>query len=289
MRFSSASLFPLAVLALGLGLQCSSGARLVQQHPNTTPQVNNTSDWYQAFKELDRNINCEREKHEPFRIFDQRFKSAKYNKMDQDVSLKSADNPLSLTDLELAALHGWTTGDYMFVNDIARGMNESTFDVFNFRAKGYKNKCTLTKDQVQPYVEILSDALAKLKGYNGTLWRGSSRPVGQDEIMELPGFSAFSLSMDSALGFIVDSACKSRSVKKTLFKVEKSSGGKSMMSFSTSMDEGEVLFDRNTRFRIVHRTVDKAATAKLKFVLGQCKRDSAAVAIEVVHLVELEG
>ncbi|CAJ1341970.1 unnamed protein product [Effrenium voratum] len=122
---------------------------------------------------------------------------------------------LGLSEQEVSAVLGWTTGDYRLINPIARGQEEVEFEDY---PQGVKSKCRLHRAEVLPYVQGLGRALEKLPPASAArLYRGHRRAVElpPGAVLKMPGFTSVSYDMDSALQFATQ-ANQGRSVKRSL-------------------------------------------------------------------------
>lgn len=163
---------------------------------------------------------------------------------------------LGLTDHETAAVFGWTTGDYRLVNPIARGLQTVEFDDFPFLPNEMINaRCRLSREDVVPYVCVLSSALSKLPALppRQRLWRGHRRRMGRAEVgsvIKMGGFTSVTRDRENALDFAAKSN-EGRSDKRTLLGILEHSGGRCVSKLSARPDEMEVLFPRGATFEVV--------------------------------------
>lgn len=190
---------------------------------------------------------------------------------------------------EAAAITGWTSGDFKFVNPIARGEAEVEFDTVDLGVSGFKARCRLARQEVMPYVAVVSWALSRLPTHRGgRLWRGHRRPI--DEPFGAPvtfdGFTSFTVSREQALDFVRDREL-GRSPRRTLVVIDAHRSARYIADLSVRRWEGEVLFPLGTRFRVSGRgpspedeRVVGEALAELSAGVGSEAR------IDVVHLVE---
>lgn len=130
-----------------------------------------------------------------------------------------------LSDIELLAIRFYTGDDYRIINTALRG------DI------------QLAKD-LSSYLAVLDRALLKLPPFHGYALRGTN----------LPADVAKSYTLD---GVVSDQAYLSASIQmnypgKYQFKIY-SSSGRLIDPISQNKGEGEVLFPRNTHFRILKR------------------------------------
>lgn len=128
-----------------------------------------------------------------------------------------------LTDLELLAIRLYTGEDYKTINSALRSKQVS-------------------RGVIQYYVQTLDSALSKLPDYKGVVLRGSNLPVAVEK--------------DYVEGNIVSDLAymsTSKTIKyngKYQFKIH-SQSGKYVDAISHNKGEEEVLFARNTKFKIL--------------------------------------
>lgn len=86
-------------------------------------------------------------------------------------SIMEVGRGMGLTQHEVAAVLGWTTGDFRLINPIARGQEEVEFEDF---PRGQRTMCRLSRVDVMPYVQVLHGAVQKLPALSSTqpLYRG---------------------------------------------------------------------------------------------------------------------
>lgn len=89
-------------------------------------------------------------------------------------SIMEVGRGMGLTQHEVAAVLGWTTGDFRLINPIARGQEEVEFEDF---PRGQRTMCRLSRVDVMPYVQVLHGAVQKLPALSSTqpLYRGHRR------------------------------------------------------------------------------------------------------------------
>ena len=151
-----------------------------------------------------------------------------------------------LTNHETAALFGWTTGDYRLLNPIARGQDRVQFEDYPYLPQKFtKVTFTLTKEEVQPYIEIFQSALSKLPSDGQVVWRGHKRPLPKEigSTVCLEGFASATLDRDSALEFCVKTdgnKITELNRKRTLICILSSTRGKSISKFSARPEELEI-------------------------------------------------
>jgi len=202
---------------------------------------------------------------------------------------------MGITDHETAAIFGWTTGDYRLLNPIARGDDKVEFDEYPFLpTKLAKVTFQLTREEVMPYVRVLSSALSKLSALSShkmRLWRGHRRlirPSKVGSIVVMKGFTSVTRDRENALEFAVKSN-EGRSNKRTLIGILEHSNARALSKLSARPNEMEVLFPMNTAFEVVDppgrtsddlRAVQRAAESMQKEVPG--------AEIEVVYVREVD-
>jgi len=172
-----------------------------------------------------------------------------------------------LSEHEIAALYGWTTGDYRLVNPIARGHDVATFTEYPFLREGDMSQVqfVLDKSDVWPYVQLLQSALSKIKEPPPRcVWRGikrdllkssSSTSVGSTvgDTLTLPGFTSTTMDRDNALEFCTKpdtASSNSTPMKRTLLCILKPQSGTCISRLSARPQEMEVLFPPNCQFQI---------------------------------------
>ncbi|KAL3931054.1 MAG: hypothetical protein SGBAC_011485 [Bacillariaceae sp.] len=204
-----------------------------------------------------------------------------------------------LTDHEIAALFGYTTGDYRFVNPIARGQGTVEFDDYPWLPQDFsKIKFVLTRDEVRPCVHMLSAALSKLQQSNNSslqrAWRGHKRPLpnrtGQRFVLE--GFGSATLDRDTALEFCIktDGEVTKQNAKRTLIGIVQSTGGTSISKFSARPQEMEVLFPPNTAFEVVDPPSEDSSeedTRAVKDAVEKLQKNAPDATIELLYVKEV--
>ena len=199
-----------------------------------------------------------------------------------------------LTDHETAAIFGWTTGDYRLLNPIARGQDAVEFDEYPFLpTKLTKVKCKLTREEVMPYVHVLSTALSKMPALSSQkmrLWRGHRRlirPSKVGSIIAMRGFTSVTRDREKALEFATKSN-EGRSSKRTLVGILEHSNARALSKISARSDEVELLFPLETTFEVVDppeeasddlRAVQRAAESM--------RADQPDAEIELVYVREV--
>lgn len=237
----------------------------------------------EAFERLDKWRGCERNIGQHL-VCKENIKRAKYSGFPSSLELAEQ---AGLTQQEAAALFGWSTGDFRFVNQVARGAPEAVFDDY---PQGQKATCRLSRAEVEPYVAMVSTALRKLPAEcPQRLWRGHRRPLSTDlaAIVTLDGFASFAQDRDEALKF-VKQANAGTSSQRTVLVVESHHSGRSISRFSARRQEAEVLFPLGCRFRVVEpppEAADQDAGA-VEAALAELRTALPDATIDVVHLQE---
>ena len=167
---------------------------------------------------------------------------------------------LGLSDHETCALFGWTTGDYRFINPIARDANANAveFDEYPLLPENTaKVKCRLTRDDVLPYIRVMQSALSKLpplQERQQRLWRGHKRSFPNhrpgSKMISLQGFISTTRDREKALEFATKSN-EGRSQRRTLLCILQHHNAKCISKLSARRQEGEVLFSPGTVLEVV--------------------------------------
>ncbi|CAB9504596.1 expressed unknown protein [Seminavis robusta] len=199
-----------------------------------------------------------------------------------------------LTDHEVAALYGWTTGDYRMVNPIARGLEIVEFEDYPLLPQDLsKVTFTLTKEDVLPYIQILKAALSKLPSDGQRVWRGHKRPlprnVGSTFVLE--GFASATLDRDNALEFCTQVAADgSNQNQRTLICMLSSQSGKSISKFSARPEEMEVIFLPDTKFEVVDAPTSSENDQKaVKHALEGLREKLPEATIHLLYVKEVEA
>ncbi|CAE7253768.1 unnamed protein product [Symbiodinium microadriaticum] len=202
-------------------------------------------------------------------------------------SIMEVGRGMGLTQHEVAAVLGWTTGDFRLINPIARGQEEVEFEDF---PRGQRTMCRLSRVDVMPYVQVLHGAVQKLPALSSTqpLYRGHRRevalPVGS--VVLLPGFTSTSYDMDGAVAF-AKQANQGRSAKRTLLVIQESFSGRLIAKLSARKYEAEVLFPIDTTFKVVETSTSPATEAAAN-ATEELRRSMSEAEIRVVCLCEVE-
>lgn len=200
-----------------------------------------------------------------------------------------------LSDHEVAVLFGWTTGDYRFVNPIARGSETTEFTDYPFLPHQMtKATFSLSQEEVLPYIQIMNSALSKLtpESTQQRFWRGHARPVPSTDVgstFVLKGFSSVTRDRENGLEFCTKTDNVS-STQRTLLCILKSKSGRCLSKFSARSHEMEVLLPLDTHFEVVAPPEDSVeddqkalnkAIKKLREVLPEAQ-------IQLVYVKETE-
>eukprot|EP00439_Symbiodinium_sp_Y106_P011765 s5026_g1.t2 len=202
-------------------------------------------------------------------------------------SIMEVGKSMGLTQHEVAAVLGWTTGDFRLINPIARGQEEVEFEDF---PRGQRTMCRLSRIDVMPYVQVLHGAVQKLPALSSTqpLYRGHRReidlPVGS--VVLLPGFTSTSYDMDGAVAF-AKQANQGRSAKRTLLVIQESFSGRLIAKLSARKYEAEVLFPIDSTFKVVETSASPATEAAAE-ATEELRRSMSEAEIRVVCLCEVE-
>lgn len=200
---------------------------------------------------------------------------------------------LGLTRHEVAALFGWTTGDFRFVNAAARGVEEIAFEDY---VGGANVACKLAGAEVLPYVQVIGTALEKLPPASaGRLWRGHHRPMcaALGSVLELEGFASATYDSEEALRFAAQFPGPGKSTQRTLLAIEEHRSGRSIAPLSARRGELEVLFPRNTRFEVVDRPADgdgslSAVEAAMQQAALGMQQHMPDAEISILHIREIQ-
>ena len=219
-----------------------------------------------------------------------------------------------LSPPQVAALFGWTTGDFRFVNPVARGADGVSFDELPPGFGFAPVRCSLTRREVLPYVAVLVSALQALPApvrLGARVWRGHARAVPAEcgQILLLPGFTSCSYSADEAIRFATQHYSPLKCGARSLLVIDEHSSGRDVRAFSARRREAEVLFPADTAFEVLTRlkvqvddehsssSSQQASSAALapdvraalRDALREMRRASPAAELEVVHLREVTG
>ncbi|CAJ1408688.1 unnamed protein product [Effrenium voratum] len=197
---------------------------------------------------------------------------------------------LGLSEQEVSAVLGWTTGDYRLINPIARGQEEVEFEDY---PQGVKSKCRLHRAEVLPYVQVLGSALEKLPPASAArLYRGHRRAVElpPGAVLKMPGFTSVSYDMDSALQFATQ-ANQGRSVKRSLLVFQESFSGRCISKLSARKREVEVLFPVDSCFEVAAAAAaaDADAAAEAEKAAEELRKTMPEAEVKVVYLRQVES
>lgn len=191
----------------------------------------------QDFESLDKYAHCDGNAGH-YMVYEENLKFAGSGSR----TVLQAGQNAGLTQVDTVAIYGWTLSDYELINPIAWGADEVTFPVYPARTI----HCSLSKADVEPYIEVLNGALDKLPPARGsTLWRGSKQSAAELGGVVTGGYSSTSLNFDEALRFATGVHGKS------LWVIGSHTSGKDISKFSESLQEQEVLFPAGSILEIV--------------------------------------
>jgi hypothetical protein len=151
---------------------------------------------------------------------------------DDDADTHSNPDHLNLT--QFWAIYGYTTGDFMPINKALRSKNP---------------KAQLEKEnQLLNQVIVIRAALQKMKSFKGTVYRGthlSSASLAKHrpgEIINYPGFLSTSKNREASENFVQNALL-----------IIHGKNGKSVRNYSQVPQEDEILFDHNSKFKVIKR------------------------------------
>lgn len=205
---------------------------------------------------------------------------------------------VGLTDHEVASLFGWTTGDYRFVNPIARGAT-TTVEFSDYPLLPHKmTKATfsMTREEVLPYVYILSAALSKLPPEEGKqrLWRGHKQPFAAStkkigDTLLLKGFTSVTRDRENALEFCIKDDEDSPN-QRTLLVIVESKSGRCISKFSARKGEMEVLFPLDVMFQVVEPPDDSLEDDRkaVRQATERLQKKVPGAEIDLVYVKEVE-
>jgi hypothetical protein len=222
-----------------------------------------------------------------------------------------------LTDHKVAVLFGWTTGDYRFVNPIARGNPTTEFTDYPFLPHQMtKATFVLSRDDVLPYIQIMNSALSKLEPESSSqhycFWRGQTRrPIpssssnnnnddnNNNDIVVgstfvLKGFTSVTRDRENALEFCTKTDGVSSAAQRTLLCIVESKSGRCLSKFSARSDEMEVLFPLDTTFEVVEPPPeDDSSFEQNQKAADQAREELQAklpgAQIELIYVKEIEA
>ena len=246
----------------------------------------------EAFEKLDKWKGCLLDAAPSRMVFEHNRKRAAGNGFPSSIEIGKR---FGLTDHEISALFGWTTGDYRFLNPIARGGDTVDFEDYPFLpTKLVKATCRLHRDDVMPYVHVLNSALLKLPPLVNSklLWRGHRRRLSQKSIgsrVVMKGFTSVSRDRDNALAFCVK-ANEGRSNQRTLLAFLENHSSRCIAKFSARKDEMEVMFPLNTTFEVVAEPEDSSKEDKkaVDEAVERLRNDLPDAEIDLVYLKEVQ-
>jgi len=196
-----------------------------------------------------------------------------------------AGQKAGLTQVETVAIYGWSLAEYEYINPIAWGKDEA--DLWIYPAHQYK--CSLSKAEVWPEIEVLNSALSKLppaEPLGATLWRGSKQSAEELGNEIIGGYSSTSRVFDEAFNFV-------QSKGGSLWAVESHTSGKDITVFTEAgqpfvKSEDEVLFAAGSRLGVVQcssSTIDAEKQQKIDTARGHLAREGKT--IDIICLKEL--
>ncbi|CAK8988059.1 Putative NAD(+)--arginine ADP-ribosyltransferase Vis (Putative mono(ADP-ribosyl)transferase) (mADPRT) (mART) (Toxin Vis) [Durusdinium trenchii] len=246
-----------------------------------SPRVSEAEAYERGFEVLDKWKHCERDVGASF-VFEQNKSRAENSGFP---SVMEVGRHMGLSEHEVAAVMGWTTGDFRLINPIARGQEEVEFDDY---PAGVKTLCRLHRAEVMPYIYVLNSALQKLPATSsGPLYRGHRREVAlaTGSVILLPGFTSVSFDMDSAVKFATQ-ANQGRSAKRSLLVIQESFSGRSIAKLSARKNELEVLFPKDTYFEVI-KVDSEAAEKAVADATVELQKSMPEAEVKVVYLREI--
>eukprot|EP00929_Paragymnodinium_shiwhaense_P027668 TRINITY_DN16194_c0_g1_i11.p1 TRINITY_DN16194_c0_g1~~TRINITY_DN16194_c0_g1_i11.p1 ORF type:complete len:295 (-),score=48.27 TRINITY_DN16194_c0_g1_i11:396-1280(-) len=243
-----------------------------------------------AFERLDKWKRCERPGVGSCLVYDANLSRARF---DGFPSALENGQQWGLTTHEVAAVFGWSTGDYRFVNPIARGASEVRFE--DYPSGSEPAMCALTREEVSPYIYFLSSALRKLPSdvSSNWMWRGHHRRIdgGPGSVVVFEGFTSASFNRDEAVKFAIKDPVPEKSHTRTLLVFQETCTGKLISKLSARRREAEVLFPIGAAFEVMpppsdsERSADEAAANEAQQAMRKHIDDAE---VHVVYLRELE-
>mmetsp|Transcript_37533 Transcript_37533/g.63926 ORF Transcript_37533/g.63926 Transcript_37533/m.63926 type:complete len:344 (+) Transcript_37533:200-1231(+) len=207
---------------------------------------------------------------------------------------------LGLTDHETASIFGWTTGDYRLLNPAARGRGEKKmsmiveFDEYPFLPHDTtKVTCRLSKEDISPYLAVLTSALYKLPPLNNSqiLWRGHRRPIypsAPGTMVTMDGFTSVTRDRETAIEFAVKSN-EGRSKKRTLLCILEHYSARAISKLSARSNEMEVLFPPRRTFEIVDAPKDTKSDdlRAVQNAVEKLQKEIPGAEVEIVYVCEV--
>ena len=155
-----------------------------------------------------------------------------------DDDMDSHANPDVLNLAQLWAIFGYTTGDFMPINKVLRSKNP------------------VSKLETEPLllnqIIVLRAALQKMKSFKGKVYRGAHLTATSlanhqtGAIINYPGFLSTSTSREASENFVRNALLVIHAKK-----------GKSVRNYSQMPQEDEILFDHNSKFKVLKRKKTK--------------------------------
>lgn len=239
----------------------------------------------EAFEKLNKWKRCERDVGE-FMVYQQHLQRAEYNGFPSSLEVGRG---MGLTAHQVAALMGWTTGDFRFVNPVARGEAEATFEDY---PSGVKALCRLAREEVMPYVHVLASALQALPPVppGQRLWRGHRMRMSNEagSVIALSGFTSATYDRDEALRFATQVTDSERSAQRTLIAIEEHSSGRSIAKFSARRGELEVLFPLNRRFQVLPGERADADERAVQDRVAEMRRSIPEAEVQLIRVREVD-
>jgi len=157
------------------------------------------------------------------------------------------DKGLHLSPEETAALWSYASTDKNLINHIARGADKVVFKDSTYE-QGVKTdiECTLTKEDMLPWLKFLNAGLKKMPSAAGRLYRGVGFNVEgtPGSIAPITGFSSFSEDFDWAECFVEQK--RKDGIQPTIFVMDTHSSGHQLDQIGE-----QVVFPVGTKFVIV--------------------------------------
>jgi len=246
----------------------------------TTVVASGKSGPVEDFKKLDKHMHCQGPDPGPYKVYQMNLAS-----MQQIPSILRAGQKAGLNQLDTVAIYGWSLAEYEYINPIAWGKDEASLWIY----PAHQYKCSLSKAEVWPEIEVLNSALSKLppaEPLGGTLWRGSGQSAKQLGNEIVGGYSSTSRVFDEAFNFV-------RNKGGSLWAVESHTSGKDITPFTYAgqpfvQSEDEVLFAAGSRLGVVQcssSTFDAGKRQKIASANRQLAR--AGKTIDIICLKEL--
>lgn len=233
------------------------------------------SDAVKDFQKLDKHMHCQGPPVAPYKVYEENLAFAR-----QGGSILGNGQQAGLTQVETVAIYGWSLAEFEYINPIAWGANKADLWIY----PAHKYKCSLSKAEVWPEIQVLNQALKKLppaQPVGATLWRGSGQSARQLGNVITGGYSSTSRVFDEAFKFAKSGG--------SFWAVESHTSGKDINKFTTASQPGyssedEVLFPAGSRLGVVQcspSTIDSSKQKKIDHFRSQGKT------IDIICLREL--